>query len=66
MSQLQYATKRLADTVAEVEAELARRAEQPPHTPPHLQQDATGRYILVDAYAALVTGYAALERSRRG
>ena len=66
MSQLQRATKSLSDTVAAVEAELARKAEQPPHVPPELQQDPSGRYILLDAYAALVNGYAALERGRRG
>jgi hypothetical protein len=51
---------RLEDVVAAVEDDLARRGRTNPTTPPsELAQDANGRYILLDAYAALAAAHAA-------
>lgn len=51
----------LQRTVDGVEADLlARYAQQPAAAHPDLVRDTTGRYILLDARAALVNGYAAL------
>lgn len=63
-SKLQHAMDRLESIVESVEERLL---EQMPYldVPIEKVRDASGRYILMDAYTALVNGYAALENMER-
>ena len=61
---LTEAVQRLREMVEGVEADLRMANAGPGYPPPHLLRDASGRYILMDAYAALVSGLAAIEATR--
>lgn len=58
---LRRVTAKLETVVEQAEADLAR---QFPDIDPGIVKDVNGRYVLLDAYVALVQAHAAMEASR--